>query len=244
MVAASYRGGWGGRRGGGRGGGGKEDLGGGSGSGDGKVPLRAEGPFKSWERSRSGRNGGNMKTTAFRGRRRRGGRKTTALKGRGLRDGREKVFWWAGEVSVRNIRTKYAGRCFWGGGDFWGKSKKTGWNFFGGVGGDKKLGGDFFGNCPPKNCGKIAGKNFVTNIKEVIFGKFPQQNSRGGVSGVGGGWGGGLGCGINAGEVKKKYVSKNVRGGVSVGGVLNPNKIWGESFFGGGAFRKSFGGPL
>ena len=62
-----------------------------------------------------------MKTTALRGRRRRGGR------GKGF-------FWGGGRSKCAKYRRKYAGRCFWVGGDFWGKSKKSGCRNLFGVG--------------------------------------------------------------------------------------------------------------
>ena len=52
---------------------------------------------------------------------------------------------------------------------------------------------------------------------------------------------GGRGVGDQCWESNKKICANKCErgGGGSVGGVLNANKIWGDNFWGGGAFRKS-----
>ena len=86
-------------------------------------------------------------------------------------------FFWGGRSKCVKYRTKYAGRCFWGGGDFVGKSKKIGWKKVFGVGKKKNWGGGIFGKFSPKNLWQNVGKknvekfqkkNFVTNFKKKI----------------------------------------------------------------------------
>ena len=93
---------------------------------------------------------------------------------------------------MRNIRAKYEGRCFWGGGKFlWGKVKKVGGKtFLGWV--TKKIGGGFLEKF----------QNFLENFQKLIFEKFKKKKFLGVELPGGGLVVGGVGWGINAGKVK------------------------------------------
>ena len=70
---------------------------------------------------------------------------------------------------MRNIRAKYEGRCFWGGGKFlWGKVKQVGGKTLLGWVTTKIGGGGIFG--------KVSQKDFWKNVKKFCFRKFPETN--------------------------------------------------------------------